>query len=214
MNGKANERELLYGEKLGKMIRCETISNAFQQDLSKFYRFHEVLEKLFPNIHKVCEKHEFNGSLLFKWKGKGQGEPILFMSHQDVVEASGEWKHEPFSGEIADGAVWGRGTVDTKGSLFCFLQAKQLYRGDRRRGRASYRKMASGQRRAFKIPYGRRRNDQGRAHEGSKRPVCHGRLSGKGLWRYPFYCKGKRRTCQRSPETDASYPSGCFYDGY
>ena len=54
MNGKANERELLYGEKLGKMIRCETISNAFQQDLSKIYRFHEVLEKLFPNIHKVC----------------------------------------------------------------------------------------------------------------------------------------------------------------
>ena len=59
------------------------------RDLSKFYRFHEVLEKLFPNIHRVCEKHEFNGSLLFKWKGKGQGEPILFMSHQDVVEASG-----------------------------------------------------------------------------------------------------------------------------
>ena len=46
MSGKANERELFYGEKLGKMIRCETISNAFQQDLSKFYRFHEVLEKL------------------------------------------------------------------------------------------------------------------------------------------------------------------------
>ena len=85
MSGKANERELFYGEKLGKMIRCETISNAFQQDLSKFYRFHEVLEQLFPNIHRVCEKHEFNGSLLFKWKGKGQGEPILFMSHQDVV---------------------------------------------------------------------------------------------------------------------------------
>lgn len=42
MSGKANERELFYGEKLGKMIRCETISNAFQQDLSKFYRFHEV----------------------------------------------------------------------------------------------------------------------------------------------------------------------------
>jgi carboxypeptidase PM20D1 len=41
----------------------------------------------------------------------------------DVVEAQGEWKYPPFSGEIADGRVWGRGTVDTKGNLFCMLQA-------------------------------------------------------------------------------------------
>lgn len=119
----AGEKELYYGKKLGEMIRCETISSKFHQDLSKFYRFHEVLEKLFPNIHKTCEKHDFNGNLLFKWSGKGNGEPILFMSHQDVVEAGGEWEHDPFGGEIIDGAVWGRGTVDTKGSLFCFMQA-------------------------------------------------------------------------------------------
>lgn len=121
----SNEREIFYGEKLGKMIRCETISSSFDQDLSKFYRFHEVLEQLFPNIHKTCEKYEFNGSLLFKWNGKGNGKPILFMSHQDVVEANGQWEHDPFGGEIIDGAVWGRGTVDTKGSLFCFLQAAE-----------------------------------------------------------------------------------------
>lgn len=46
-NIQSNERELFYGEKLGKMIRCETISSSFSQDLSKFYRFHEVLEQLF-----------------------------------------------------------------------------------------------------------------------------------------------------------------------
>lgn len=126
MNNEKNileEKELYYGKRLGKMIQCETISSRFHQDLNKFYRFHEVLEELFPNIHKTCEKHVFNGSLLFKWNGKGNGEPILFMSHQDVVEAGGEWEHDPFGGEIIDGAVWGRGTVDTKGSLFCFMQA-------------------------------------------------------------------------------------------
>ena len=122
-NAVLNQREMLYGERLGKMIRCETISSSFYQDLSKFYKFHEILEELFPNIHKTCEKHEFNGSLLFKWSGKGNGKPILFMSHQDVVEANGQWVHDPFGGEIVDGALWGRGTVDTKGSLFCFLQA-------------------------------------------------------------------------------------------
>ena len=58
MDNKTTEREQFYGERLGKMIRCETISNAFHQDLSKFYRFHELLEELFPNIHRVCEKRE------------------------------------------------------------------------------------------------------------------------------------------------------------
>ena len=48
------------------------------------------------------------------------------MSHHDVVEANGIWEHEPFSGDIDEkGNVWGRGTVDTKASLFCFLKAAE-----------------------------------------------------------------------------------------
>ena len=117
------KRALAYGERLAKMIRKETISSRFEEDKTKFYEFHEILKELFPQIHAVCEKHVFNGSLLFRWKGKGNGKPILLMSHQDVVEAGGEWEHDPFGGEIIDGAIWGRGTVDTKGSLFCLMTA-------------------------------------------------------------------------------------------
>lgn len=47
------------------------------------------------------------------------------MSHQDVVSAEGTWEHEPFSGDIADGKVWGRGTVDTKASVMAFLEAAE-----------------------------------------------------------------------------------------
>ena len=47
------------------------------------------------------------------------------MSHHDVVEAPGEWKYPPFSGEIADGKIWGRGTLDTKGNLWAILQAAE-----------------------------------------------------------------------------------------
>ena len=113
-----------YGHKLSEMIKCETISCRDQQDRTKFFEFHKKLEELFPNVHSKCEKHIFNGSLLFKWQGKGNSKPVLFMSHQDVVEANGKWEHEPFSGDIDEtGRIWGRGTVDTKASLCCIFEA-------------------------------------------------------------------------------------------
>ena len=120
-----------YGKQLSKLVQKETISSRFDPDRTKFLEFHELLEEMFPNVHQTCEKHVFNGSLLYKWNGKGNHEPILFMSHHDVVEASGEWEHEAFSGDIDEaGRVWGRGTVDTKASLFCILTAVEELMAD------------------------------------------------------------------------------------
>ena len=119
-----SERALAYGKKLSNMVQVETISEPHQQDRSKFLEFHKVLEKEFPNVHRVCEKNVLNGSLLFCWKGTGEKEPIMLMSHHDVVETGGEWEHAPFSGDIDEtGRVWGRGTVDTKASLCCIFGA-------------------------------------------------------------------------------------------
>lgn len=121
-----SERAEAYGKELSRLVQMETVSSRFDPDRSKFLEFHKVLEEMFPNVHKTCEKHVFNGSLLFKWSGKGNSEPVLFMSHHDVVEANGTWKHEAFSGDIDEnGCVWGRGTVDTKASLFCMLKAAE-----------------------------------------------------------------------------------------
>lgn len=120
-----------YGKQLSKMVQKETISSRFDKDRTKFLEFHELLEEMFPNVHQTCEKHVFDGSLLYKWIGKGNHEPILFMSHHDVVEASGEWEHEAFSGDIdEEGRVWGRGAVDTKASLFCMLTAVEELMSD------------------------------------------------------------------------------------
>ena len=122
----ASDRAVKYGRNLSRMVQKETVSSRFDEDRTKFYEFHKLLEELYPNVHKVCEKSVFDGSLLFRWKGSGQGKPIMFMSHHDVVEANGKWLHEPFSGDIDDdGIVWGRGTVDTKASLSCMLQAME-----------------------------------------------------------------------------------------
>lgn len=117
-------RAAAYGEKLAKMIRCETISGRDQDNVEKFRAFHRVLEELFPHVHDRCERIDLDGSLLYKWAGKRNADPIILMSHQDVVEAGGKWAHPPFSGHIdEEGRVWGRGTVDTKGSLFCIFTA-------------------------------------------------------------------------------------------
>ena len=117
-------RARAYGEQLSRLVRMETVSSRFDPDRQKFLDFHRELENMFPLIHRTCEKRVFNGSLLFRWKGKGNEKPILLMSHHDVVEANGEWEHGPFSGDIDEqGRVWGRGTVDTKASLFCILTA-------------------------------------------------------------------------------------------
>ena len=115
-----------YGAQLSKMVQCETISQRDVPNLHKFHAFHKVLEELLPNVHAVCERHEFEGSLLYKWPGKRSADPIVLMSHQDVVEAGGKWEHAPFSGDIDEtGRVWGRGTVDTKASLFCIFTAME-----------------------------------------------------------------------------------------
>ena len=117
------KREKAYAGKLSKMVQMETISYADHCDTEKFRKFHQLLEELFPRVFAACEKIELDGNLLLKWKGKTDKNPILLMSHMDVVEASGTWQHAPFSGDIADGKVWGRGSGDTKCSVMAFYQA-------------------------------------------------------------------------------------------
>lgn len=120
---KPDPRAQGYARKLSDMVRCETVSSPDDPQVEKFLGFHKVLENLFPLVHEKLEKTEIDGNLLFCWKGEKHDKPIVLMSHQDVVPAEGEWLHEPFSGDIADGRVWGRGTADTKASVMAFFQA-------------------------------------------------------------------------------------------
>lgn len=69
-------------------------------------------------------------NLVARLKGTGTKKPLLLLNHVDVVLAEPErWKHGPFAGEIADGALWGRGTLDMKGlgimELMAFLRLKR-----------------------------------------------------------------------------------------
>lgn len=119
------ERVDTYSKKLSRMVQIETISDRDDPSIEKFLLFHKLLEELFPTVFATCEKVEIDGNLLLKWKGKSSKDPIMLISHMDVVEATGDWKYPPFSGEIAEGKVWGRGSADTKCSLMAFLQAAE-----------------------------------------------------------------------------------------
>lgn len=120
-----DERSMRYAEGLARLLRCETVSAVDDRNLEKFYRFHEILRGEFPLLFARADCEVFDGSLLLRWKGCGKREPIMLMNHHDVVEAGGTWSHGPFDGDIAEGKLWGRGTVDTKGGLYCMMRAAE-----------------------------------------------------------------------------------------
>lgn len=114
--------------RLSGAVQCPTVSNLdeSQVDFEQLARFHEYLTSSFPLIHSSLDKQVINKhGLLYHWKGSDPAlKPILLLAHQDVVPASEDgWTHPPFSGAIADGHIWGRGTLDDKGSLLGMLEA-------------------------------------------------------------------------------------------
>ncbi len=113
------EEESKYAERLSEMVKVATVSKAKGEDYSDFIRLQAVMEKLYPLIFSRLEKHDFEGNLLRVWRGTDPSKgAILLMGHQDVVPAAEkEWTRDPFSGEIADGCVHGRGAMDCKSTL-------------------------------------------------------------------------------------------------
>lgn len=120
-----DDRSMMLAHKLSEMVKCDTTSYQDQRETEQFEAFHKILETQFPLVHEKLERTIIDGNLLYYWKGQSREKPILLMSHQDVVPAEGEWIYPPFSGEIAEGKVWGRGTSDTKASLMAFFQAAE-----------------------------------------------------------------------------------------
>jgi carboxypeptidase PM20D1 len=120
-------------EKLAEAVRVRTVSyiDDAKIDRDAFAQFHALLEKQFPLAHARCEKTVINNySLVYHLKSdrpERSGKPVLITAHMDVVPVEegteGAWTHPPFRGSIADGIVWGRGTLDIKVHLIGVLEA-------------------------------------------------------------------------------------------
>ncbi|MEH7075421.1 peptidase [Neobacillus drentensis] len=74
-----------------------------------------------------CDRHSFEGNpnLVAVLKGTGGGKSIILNGHIDVVPVGDEltWNHDPFSGTIENGKLFGRGSTDMKGGNAALLMA-------------------------------------------------------------------------------------------
>ena len=114
-------------DNLSTLIKYATVSNADydKTDKALFRAYREKLKELYPAVTAASEYKELgNTAMLFKIKGHSDAQPTVLMSHYDVVPVVEErWQHPPFSGEIIDGVMWGRGTLDTKITMVGIMEA-------------------------------------------------------------------------------------------
>ena len=118
-------------DRFAAALRFPTIStqDSAQFDPAPFLGMHDWLATAFPNVsRRLTREVVAKYSLLYTWTGSDTTlDPILLMGHLDVVpvEAGTEskWTQPPFAGLVADGFVWGRGTLDDKASVIAILEA-------------------------------------------------------------------------------------------
>lgn len=112
---------------LARLVRCKTVSynDHAMEDEGEFRKLIALLPELYPEVFRVCSFQQLpDRALLFRWRGKGEGDPAVLMAHYDVVPVNEEkWDKPPFAAVIEDGVLWGRGTLDTKVTFNGILSA-------------------------------------------------------------------------------------------
>lgn len=121
----------LAAQRLSGAVKFPTVSMASGApvDTAAFLGFHDFLERAFPLVHRALRREKVAGlSLVYSWIGTdAKAAPVVIMGHMDVVPVPEsnlkDWTHGPFSGDVADGFVWGRGTLDDKTTVLASLEA-------------------------------------------------------------------------------------------
>jgi acetylornithine deacetylase/succinyl-diaminopimelate desuccinylase-like protein len=104
-------------ELLGSLLRFNTVNPPGNERAAQEY--------LAAHLRKAGFECELLGAeperpnLVARLRGAGEGGPRLcFLGHVDTVLADpGEWTHDPWSGDLADGFLWGRGALDMKSQV-------------------------------------------------------------------------------------------------
>jgi len=98
---------------LSRLIQADTTNPPGNETIAA-----ELLREYLEANGLACELYARvpeRANLVARIKGTGDGPSLLLLGHTDVVLADpGEWSVPPFSGEVRDGHVWGRGALDMK----------------------------------------------------------------------------------------------------
>jgi carboxypeptidase PM20D1 len=121
----------LAAQHLSVAVKFQTVSHEdkAQDDPKQLAAQHDWLAATYPHFAAAAPREMVGeGALIWTWQGSDPSlAPIILMAHQDVVPVAegteANWRHPPFCGEIKGGAVWGRGSIDDKGSLISLMEA-------------------------------------------------------------------------------------------
>jgi carboxypeptidase PM20D1 len=119
--------------RLAQSTTFNTISHQIPWEFrgSAFTDFHAFLQESFPQAHETLAGEVINDySLWYTWEGTNPDlPPVVLLGHMDVVpvDTASEqaWTQPPFEGVVADGYIWGRGTLDDKSSVMGILEATE-----------------------------------------------------------------------------------------
>ena len=119
--------------RLSQAIQCRTIYYADHSltDYSEFDKLHAHMKASYPHVMRagVFERLGHHAVLITIPGSDKTLRPCLYMSHQDVVPVvegtEQDWTYPAFSGAVADGFIWGRGTLDIKNQVFGVLEAAE-----------------------------------------------------------------------------------------
>lgn len=110
-----------------ELIRCPSVTPSDEGAL-------DLLEKVLTEIGFTCTRLPFQEPDTARvdnlYARLGDAAPhICFAGHTDVVPvgAADNWQKDPFSGDISDDKLWGRGAADMKGAIAAFVAATADY---------------------------------------------------------------------------------------
>jgi acetylornithine deacetylase/succinyl-diaminopimelate desuccinylase-like protein len=101
---------------LQRLIRLDTVNPPGNETLAaELLRDYLTESGLEPELYaKVADR----ANVVARIRGRGEGPSLLLLCHTDTVLAdAAEWQVDPWSGEVRDGEVWGRGALDMKGQV-------------------------------------------------------------------------------------------------
>ncbi|MBF0304869.1 MAG: succinyl-diaminopimelate desuccinylase [Alphaproteobacteria bacterium] len=83
----------------------------------------DALARALSELGFACRPMPFGGIANLYARLGSDGPNFCFAGHTDVVPTGGPWTVDPFGAEVIDGYLYGRGAVDMKGAIACFVAA-------------------------------------------------------------------------------------------